>query len=262
MPRFALKMNGVAVRELTADTWLAALGAFMEAENALTAARRLRCELLDSGEVIALDEVSGRTWRLVPTLTPQESPVLRAPVSPDEPAPAALVEGMGRVQHAATAVIAWELALEIAGVLAPSECGAAVQATPHQGSLFFVAATGPHGGKLKAARLPHGTGFVGVCIEQCLGFIVNDAFHDPRHYRPVDMETGYRTRAVLCAPVVAEGYIFGCLELVNPVAGVYNGDQLALVERLCAVLGQRLYRAGIRGKRPAQAVATSERPRA
>jgi GAF domain-containing protein len=261
LPRFALKMNGVAVRELTADTWLAALGAFMEAEGALAAAKRLRCELLDSGEVVALDEVSGRTWRLVPALTPQDSPILRAPVSPEEPAPPALAEGMGRVQHAATAVIAWELALEIAGSLAPSECGAAVQATPHQG-LFFVSATGPHGGKLRAARLPPGTGFVGVCVEQCTGFIVNNVSEDQRHYKPVDQETGYRTRAVLCAPVVAEGYVFGCLELVNPIVGAYASDQLALVERLCAVLGQRLYRAGIRGKRPAQAIVSSERPRA
>ncbi|MCK6522676.1 GAF domain-containing protein [Myxococcota bacterium] len=260
MPRFALKTNGVAVRELTADTWLAALGAFMEAEGALAAARRLRCELLDSGEVIALDEVSGRTWRLVPAVTRAPTPIPQTS-SGDEVSPPALVEGMGRVQHAATAVIAWELALEIAGLLAPSECGAAVQATPHQG-LFFVAATGPHGSKLRAARLPPGTGFVGVCVEQCAGFVVNNVSDDQRHYKPVDQETGYRTRAVLCAPVVAEGYIFGCLELVNPTAGHYTGDQLILVERLCAALGQRLYRAGIRGKRPAVAVGSSERPRA
>lgn len=250
MPRFALKMNGVAVHELTADTWLAALGAFMEAEGALGAVRRLRCELLDTGEVIALDEISGRTWRLVPALTPYVHTAPPRPPPVEEPSPTALVEGMGRVQHAATAVIAWELALEIAGMLAPSECGAAVQTTAHQGSLFFVAATGPHGGKLKAARLPQGTGFVGVCIEQCVGFIVNDALNDPRHYRPVDMETGYHTRAVLCAPVLAEGYVFGCLELVNPTTGPYTGAQLTLIERLCAALGQRLFRAGIRGRRP------------
>lgn len=104
--------------------------------------------------------------------------------------------------------------------------------------------------KLRAGRLPPGRGFVGYCIDRARPFIVNDVRRDPRHYAEMDTQTGTRTRTVLCVPVAAEGFCFGCLELLNPPGEAsFNREMLDRVVPIGAALGARLYRAGIRGRR-------------
>lgn len=160
-----------------------------------------------------------------------------------------LIHQLDRITDAPTAVVAWELGLEIAQQIAPSAAGAAVQLTPNDG-LFFVAAIGPQAHNLKAARLPYGTGFVGFCIDRMVGFTVNDVRRDARHYGGIDQATGFSTRAVLCAPVASDGMLFGCLELLNPPpGGRYTRAQLEQVEIISNTLGERLFRAGLRGRK-------------
>ncbi|MFH1428414.1 MAG: HD domain-containing phosphohydrolase [Candidatus Margulisiibacteriota bacterium] len=52
--------------------------------------------------------------------------------------------------------------------------------------------------------------------------IVNDPYGDPRFDRRFDERTGYRTRSIICVPIIYNEILYGCLELINKVAG--EGD--------------------------------------
>ncbi|MFI5224480.1 MAG: GAF domain-containing protein, partial [Nitrospirales bacterium] len=43
------------------------------------------------------------------------------------------------------------------------------------------------------------------------GLIVQDTEQDPRFYSKVDEATGYKTRAIACAPIRARGKVIGVL---------------------------------------------------
>lgn len=271
-----------------AANWLIALGQVLHDQGEEAVMERLLCEALPDGTLLARD--GQRRW-VVQALEPSASPPRpRRPnpgglalVSAEEedaeepPTPVSWVERQQRlaelavgeltveeaiqrqqrpnpaleqIRDAGTAVMAWELALGMCAELAPSESGVAVQVTPHEG-LIIVAALGPHAHKLRAGRLPPGRGFVGFCVDKARPFIVNDVRRDPRHWAEMDTQTGYRTRTVLCAPVLGEGLCFGCLELLNPPDdGLYTRDMLDAVRPIAEALGARLFRAGIRGRRP------------
>lgn len=272
--------RGRPPQPVEAVSWVVALGLALHEQGEDRALERLVCEVLPDGTLLARD--GSRRW-----LVQEESPGPRLPRAPrtppslaedeeldEPPTPVSWVERqqrlaelamdqhaetpslpppsalpLDRITDAGTAVLAWELALGMAGQAAPSEGGVGVQVTPHEG-LIIVAATGPHAHKLRAGRLPPGRGFVGYCIDRARPFIVNDVRRDPRHYAEMDTQTGTRTRTVLCVPVAAEGFCFGCLELLNPPGEAsFNREMLDRVVPIGAALGARLYRAGIRGRR-------------
>src|SRR5262249_21627678 len=51
-------------------------------------------------------------------------------------------------------------------------------------------------------RLPDNAGIVGECLRTGKAVIVDDAYRDPRFNREVDMKTGYKTRNLLCVPLI------------------------------------------------------------
>ena len=57
------------------------------------------------------------------------------------------------------------------------------------------------GAKVEEFRLPLGQGIVGWVAEKGEGVIANDVSQDPRFLGQVDRKTGFRTKAVLCAPL-------------------------------------------------------------
>jgi transcriptional regulator with PAS, ATPase and Fis domain len=90
-------------------------------------------------------------------------------------------------------------------------------------------------------RLEGGKGIVGEVVRTGETLVIDDAYEDERFYKDVDLLTGYRTRAIICAAIVSEGHddserrIWGALELLNPV-GRDTFDSLD-VESLGHILG-------------------------
>jgi Nif-specific regulatory protein len=71
------------------------------------------------------------------------------------------------------------------------------------------------GAKVEEFRLPLGQGIVGWVAEKGEGVIANDVSQDPRFLGQVDRKTGFRTKAVLCAPLRDEGRVIGAIEVLN-----------------------------------------------
>ncbi|NOT56189.1 MAG: sigma-54-dependent Fis family transcriptional regulator, partial [Deltaproteobacteria bacterium] len=71
------------------------------------------------------------------------------------------------------------------------------------------------GARMEEFRLPLGQGIVGWVAEKGEGVIANDVSQDPRFLGQVDRKTGFRTKAVLCAPLRDNGRVIGAIEVLN-----------------------------------------------
>ncbi len=93
--------------------------------------------------------------------------------------------------------------------------------------LVACPALGIEGGRL---WLPDNKGIVGEVVHSGKPVVVEDAYDDPRFDRSVDKQSGYRTRNLLCVPLVdSDGQCIGAFELINKQSGKFtSGDAAAL----------------------------------
>lgn len=69
-------------------------------------------------------------------------------------------------------------------------------------------------------RIPLGTGIAGAVAESGELARVDDAYQDPRFNPELDRQTGFRTRSILCLPIVdRDGEVFAVAQLINPTDG-------------------------------------------
>lgn len=64
--------------------------------------------------------------------------------------------------------------------------------------------------------VPENTGIVGVTMQENRPVVLNEPYEDSRFNPAVDMETGYRTKSILCIPVTSEhGEMLGAYQALN-----------------------------------------------
>ena len=88
------------------------------------------------------------------------------------------------------------------------------------GDLVFSVAQGPVAIKLPKGRvLKRGEGIAGWVQVNAQPVLVPDAYADPRFNPEVDRQTGYRTRTIMCVPLVAKNRPIGVAQLMNKTGG-------------------------------------------
>lgn len=108
---------------------------------------------------------------------------------------------------------------------------------PNGKELVFRAATGKQSKQMHGLRIRMGQGIAGWVAESGEGVIVRDAAKDPHFYSKVDEITGFKTRAVACAPIRARNKVIGVLEALNPVAGTFDSQDLPVLEGIGNLAG-------------------------
>ncbi|MSR60505.1 MAG: sigma-54-dependent Fis family transcriptional regulator [Planctomycetaceae bacterium] len=82
-------------------------------------------------------------------------------------------------------------------------------------------------------RLKDDTGIVGDCLQTGQSIRVDDAYSDPRFNKQVDAKTGYKTRNLLCVPLVdAGGQRIGAFEVINKRHGDFGDDDQESLQEL------------------------------
>jgi sigma-B regulation protein RsbU (phosphoserine phosphatase) len=76
---------------------------------------------------------------------------------------------------------------------------------------------GPSGPPPQRLIVPRGRGISGWVLQHGQSLLVPNAYEDPRFYREADKQTGYRTRSILCSPLLRKGKEIGVLQVLNPV---------------------------------------------
>jgi adenylate cyclase len=97
------------------------------------------------------------------------------------------------------------------------------------------------GNEMAEIRFPMTVGLAGYAV--CRGEIVNipDAYLDSRFNQAVDRETGYRTRSILCVPVLdRDGKIIGVTQAINKRIGPFEKDDEEIIQALSSQIAVAL----------------------
>ena len=65
--------------------------------------------------------------------------------------------------------------------------------------------------------LPRGRGVAGWVLENRAPLLVPDAYKDPRFFPEVDRQTNFKTRSILCVPLLRGDTEIGVLQGLNPI---------------------------------------------
>jgi signal transduction histidine kinase len=122
-------------------------------------------------------------------------------------------------------------------------------------NLHFYAVTGAKSSELTSFRLAKDEGIAGSCIKSRSAILVNDVKNDKRFSQRADKKTGFRTRSILCVPLIVEEKAIGALEAVNKKdEGGFDKHDLLLAEAVAsqiavAMHNVRLHEESIRTER-------------
>jgi signal transduction protein with GAF and PtsI domain len=90
--------------------------------------------------------------------------------------------------------------------------------------LWSLVATGMRKNEI---RIPSNCGVAGWVFQNNTPLIINDAYSDPRFYSGVDKISGFKTRNILCVPLVSNrGSCIGTLEALNKISDDFRDEDL------------------------------------
>jgi sigma-B regulation protein RsbU (phosphoserine phosphatase) len=92
--------------------------------------------------------------------------------------------------------------------------------------------------------VPRGVGIIGQVADQGRPVLVEDVASYPGFYRTIDEQTGFVTRSVVCAPLIAQGKVLGTVMLLNKSGERrFSGQDQALLLGYCALAGLSIHNA-------------------
>jgi class 3 adenylate cyclase len=93
--------------------------------------------------------------------------------------------------------------------------------------LWSLVATGVEGGEI---CIPDDSGVAGWVFQSKTPMIINEAYDDPRFYSEVDRKTGFRTKNIICVPLInRQKECIGTLEAINKQDGAFTDDDKELL---------------------------------
>ncbi len=117
-----------------------------------------------------------------------------------------------------------------------------------QQHLFFKVATGEKGGMVTKFRIKLGEGMAGWVAQNREPVLVNDVTKDPRFTGQHDKSSGFKTRSLLCVPMMAGGDLVGVLEVLNKrVSEGFTEADKGLLESLASLAGLAIANARVLG---------------
>ncbi|MFP3868713.1 MAG: GAF domain-containing protein [Desulfobacteraceae bacterium] len=105
------------------------------------------------------------------------------------------------------------------------------------GELYFRLARGPMATQIRGLRLKIGEGIAGWVAQTEKPLICTDTLTDPRFSHTFDVQSGFKTRSILCVPLKAKDRLIGVLELINKKDGeIFAANDLELL----TILGNQI----------------------
>ena len=115
------------------------------------------------------------------------------------------------------------------------ETGSLLLVDPMKQELYWETALGPSGAELKESfRLPiNDESIAGHVAMTNRSLLVNDVSESPFHFKKADEKTKFKTKNMLCVPVVSKGNLIGVLEAINKLENEeFTREDLNLLETL------------------------------
>lgn len=100
---------------------------------------------------------------------------------------------------------------------------------------------------LQKIRLAMGQGISGAVASRGEPILINDAPGSSHYYPEIDEITGFKTRSVLCVPMISQGKVIGVIEVLNKLDGDFTEDDKDVLQSIAtsvsiAMENARLYK--------------------
>jgi len=93
----------------------------------------------------------------------------------------------------------------------------------------------------KIIRLPLGVGIAGIVARDLRTEVINDPYNDPRFNKEVDRKTGFRTRNMICMPILgSQVELLGVIQILNKKTGDFNYYDESILSSLAVHIGLTL----------------------
>jgi serine/threonine protein kinase len=93
----------------------------------------------------------------------------------------------------------------------------------------------------KIIRLPIGKGIAGAVARDLRTEVINNAYDDPRFNREVDDTSGFKTRNMVCMPILGrEAELLGVIQVLNKKEGDFTSYDESILSALAAHVGLAL----------------------
>jgi len=128
-----------------------------------------------------------------------------------------------------------------------AEASSVLELDEGRGDIIFRLARGKRGGSVQTRRLERGEGIAGSVIESGQPMIVGDVQREECFSDRFDKETGFKTRSLICVPLVIREKTIGALQVINKKSGMrFTGVDLEILTGLArqiavAIDNARLY---------------------
>ncbi len=90
--------------------------------------------------------------------------------------------------------------------------------------------------KLEKLELRMGQGIVGKVAKNGKPIYTNDVASDEDHFREADEKTGFKTRSLLCVPLIFRGQVVGAMQLLNKKDGDFGEMDLERARAIAAAV--------------------------
>lgn len=134
--------------------------------------------------------------------------------------------------------------MEMAQRTVKAEASSVLLIDKESGKLLFEIAKGRVGNKAKHLTLSVQSGIAGWVANHYQPLIVNDVTKDERFNKAIDECTGFKTRSIICVPLMVGGNIVGVLEVLNKLdESEFNNEDLKLLTALASTAALAIHNA-------------------
>jgi len=124
-----------------------------------------------------------------------------------------------------------EIALYCCMEAVSAEAGSVLLLDEEKQNFRFYHVEGPAKPVLAEKTFPADKGLAGHVLRTQQAEVVNDVQHDPRFWRQIDSESGFRTRNLIAVPLTAGEEQIGVLEILNKSGGEpFTDDERLLLQ--------------------------------
>lgn len=125
--------------------------------------------------------------------------------------------------------------VEQAAVVVQAEAGSLMLLDHAANELVFDIALGEKGEQVKQIRLKVGEGIAGWVAREGESLIVNEVEKDSRWSARADTKSSFKTKSVMCVPLIFKSKISGVMEVINKKDnGAFSSEDQQILEALAA----------------------------
>lgn len=111
--------------------------------------------------------------------------------------------------------------IKYATIIVEGEAASLLLLDKEKKELYFKASLGKKSKEIKKYKVKIGEGIAGWVAEKGISLIVDDVSKDGRWNKRVDNATKFKTKSIICVPLILQDEILGVMEVINKKDGKY-----------------------------------------